>query len=158
LIIKQDKHNLVSNNLLSDSDFVTNLKNFIAVYEESKTIQIPIGIFSNKLGILESVVKYLKENLNLRYNEIATYLNRDQRTIWATYSKAVKKNKTLLEIKGITIPITVFSNRNIGPLESIVAYLKDKSHLELKEISKLLNREYQTIWISYKNAIKKEDK
>ena len=85
-------------------------------------------------------------------------LNRDQRTIWATYSKAVKKNKTLLEIKGITIPITVFSNRNIGPLESIVAYLKDKSHLELKEISKLLNREYQTIWISYKNAIKKEDK
>ena len=158
MIIKQDKHNLVSNNLLSDSDFVTNLKNFIAVYEESKTIQIPIGIFSNKLGILESVVKYLKENLNLRYNEIATYLNRDQRTIWATYSKAVKKNKTLLEIKGITIPITVFSNRNIGPLESIVAYLKDKSHLELKEISKLLNREYQTIWISYKNAIKKEDK
>jgi hypothetical protein len=66
------------------------------IHELSKTddINLPINIFQNrKLGMLEAAVVYLKEELSLSNNKIANMLNRDNRTIWATYSKAKKKLK-----------------------------------------------------------------
>ena len=54
--------------------------------------RIPISIFSNdKLSTLETVVKYLKENVALKLVDIATLLNRDQRAIWTTYNNSKKK-------------------------------------------------------------------
>jgi predicted DNA-binding protein (UPF0251 family) len=66
------------------------------IHELSKTdeISLPIEIFKNrKLGMLESAVLYLVDDLNLSFNKIAKMLNRDNRTIWATYHKAKKKLK-----------------------------------------------------------------
>ncbi len=54
---------------------------------------LPISIFNNKLSILESVVKYLKEVLNLRYYEIANLLGRDNRTIWTIYRRVKEKER-----------------------------------------------------------------
>jgi len=60
---------------------------------DKKDITIPIQTLQNRhLGVLESVVTYLKDELGLRYSEIAHLLNRDQRTIWNAYNNA--KNKT----------------------------------------------------------------
>ncbi len=53
---------------------------------------IPVSTFTDrKLSVLESIVCYLKDNFNLRYSQIATLLNRDERNIWTVYNKAVKK-------------------------------------------------------------------
>lgn len=55
---------------------------------------IPISILSDRrVGALEAVVVYLKDQCNLTYHEIAQLLNRDDRTIWTTYQKGSKKRK-----------------------------------------------------------------
>jgi DNA-directed RNA polymerase specialized sigma24 family protein len=46
------------------------------------------------LSILENVVLYLKDELNLKYSEIAELLSRDDRTIWTVYSRAKEKMST----------------------------------------------------------------
>lgn len=110
---------------------------------------IPIEIFDNsKLAVLESVTKYLKENLNLSYHEIASLLNRNDRTIWVTYSKASKKLESKFIIRKIKfeIPISIFFNRRFSPLESLVRYLKSKFSLKNHDIAILLNRDDTTIW------------
>ena len=40
---------------------------------------------------MESVVFYLKEKMGMTYHEIAVELNRDDRTIWTVYNRALKK-------------------------------------------------------------------
>jgi len=53
---------------------------------------IPVSIFSNrKLSALEALVSYLKD-LGLSYRQISVLLNRDERTIWTVYKRAIKKN------------------------------------------------------------------
>ncbi len=59
---------------------------------------IPIEIFKDRsLSVLESLTRYLKEKLNLRYCQIASYLNRDDRTIWTVYNRAKKKRRANVE-------------------------------------------------------------
>ena len=52
---------------------------------------LPTSILRNrKLTTLESIVYYLKKK-GLKNSEIAKLIDRDQRNIWAIYSKAEKK-------------------------------------------------------------------
>lgn len=119
---------------------------------------LPISIFDNKeLSCLETIVKYLKEEFNLRFHEIALLLNRNDRTIWTTYNNAIKKRKEKLPVKEskFFIPTAIFKNRKFSVLESIVSYLKDKFNLRYSEISILLNRDERNIWTVYSRAKKK---
>jgi DNA-directed RNA polymerase specialized sigma24 family protein len=53
---------------------------------------IPVKVLSDrKLTVFEIIVAYLVEYYNLTYSEIAGLLKRDQRTIWTTYQRALKK-------------------------------------------------------------------
>jgi predicted DNA-binding protein (UPF0251 family) len=55
-------------------------------------INIPLSIFKNrKIGALEAVSLYLKDNLNLTYHQAAVLLQRNDRTIWTACSKAREK-------------------------------------------------------------------
>ena len=55
-------------------------------------ISIPVSIIAErKLAVLESIVAYLKDSLNLTNHEIAAALKRDDRTIWTVYNRALKK-------------------------------------------------------------------
>lgn len=64
-------------------------KNFTIKQEQ---FSIPISIFSNrKLSVLEALVSYLKDTQGLKFSQIAVLLDRDQRTIWTSYSRAKKK-------------------------------------------------------------------
>ncbi|MBI3623061.1 hypothetical protein HY212_03200 [Candidatus Pacearchaeota archaeon] len=58
---------------------------------KEKGYTLPIEIFKNrKLTILESIVVHLKEK-GLKYSEISSLVERDQRNIGSIYKKAVKK-------------------------------------------------------------------
>ena len=59
--------------------------------KESELV-IPASIFTDrKFSVLESIVAYLKDSFGMRYSQIATLLNRDERNIWTIYSRAMKK-------------------------------------------------------------------
>jgi hypothetical protein len=60
----------------------------------SKEESIPVSALTNRnLGMLESAVKYLKEEKKKTFSEIAKLLNRDQRTIWSSYNNVKIKSK-----------------------------------------------------------------
>ena len=143
-------------------DLIDAIESIIEVYKEKKLAKefpvIPLYLFSSRrLGVLEVLVKALKENFFLSYSNIAMLLNRDDRTIWATYRKARKKNLKKFEIRmdAYMVPCNVFSDRNLGPLEALTLYVKHKYDLNFKKISRLLNRNYNTIWISYQKGLRK---
>jgi len=143
---------------LTNKDILTLLKKRI---ENKKECSIPVNIFEDRnLGALESVVKYAKEELNLTYHEIAIHLNRNDRTIWGSYSSSLKKRKEPFSIKEskYNIPLSAIGNSKLGILESVVLYLKEKINLRYRSIAQILNRDERTIWTTYKRAIKKNEK
>ena len=64
----------------------------IRIRKQQPTLAIPLTVLQNRdLSAMEAVVCYLKEQQGLTYSEIASALNRDDRTVWTTYQRAVKK-------------------------------------------------------------------
>ena len=117
---------------------------------------IPATIFSKEIGGLEALCKYMHENLNMSYHEIALAINRDDRTIWTAYQKAVRKMSRPLEVKEtrMILPVSIFKNRRLTVLESAIIYMKSKG-LRYNEISNLINRNQKNVWTIYSRAIKK---
>jgi len=96
----------------------------------------------------------------MTYHEIALLVGRNDKTIWTCYSRARKKRsekeKIALSFEDvIEIPIDIFKNRTLAPLESITSYLKDNKGLSFHEIAVLLNRDDRTIWTCHNRAKKK---
>ncbi|KKL21741.1 hypothetical protein LCGC14_2442390, partial [marine sediment metagenome] len=121
-----------------------------------REINIPVAIFSKKLGALETITKYMKENLNMSYREIGKELERNERTIWTAYKKAKEKQKESLDIKktDIFLPASIFKDKRLTTLESVIIYLKEKG-LRYSEIAELLERDQRNIWTTYSRARKK---
>lgn len=62
--------------------------------QNAHSLMIPSFVFKDRrLKVLEVLVEYLKEDCNLSYHEIAILLNRDDRTIWTVYQRALKKRE-----------------------------------------------------------------
>ncbi|NQU79472.1 hypothetical protein HQ545_06920 [Candidatus Woesearchaeota archaeon] len=122
---------------------------------------VPSSIFLDRdLAPLESITEYLKEEKDMTYHEIALLVGRNDKTIWTCYSRARKKRsekeKIALSFEDvIEIPIDIFKNRTLAPLESITSYLKDNKGLSFHEIAVLLNRDDRTIWTCHNRAKKK---
>ena len=129
-------------------------KEVLEALSKQKQDTLPLSVFSTKkLSVLEIVVKYLKENKEMRYSDIARLLNRDQRTIWVTYDNSLKKSKKKLSDKGgADIPINIFKDRRMPVLVSLVKYLKDNLDYSFSQISGFLNRNYQTVYTSYRRG------
>ena len=136
-----------------------NRKDLLEIIKAREEINISSSIFTKDLGALESLVKYMRENLKMSYIEIAKCLSRDERTIWTAYKKATEKHKHQLEIKrtGIMIPLSIFENKELTALESLILYLKEKG-FNFKEIADILDRDQRNIWTVYSRAKKKMDK
>ena len=124
--------------------------------EVPKEIHIPISIFNKELSSLESVSKYLKENLSLSYHEIAELLNRNDRTIWITYRNASRKLKSRFVVRKsrFQIPVSVIADRKLSVLEAIVSHLK-QFNLTYREIAVMLKRDERNIWTVHNRAKKK---
>ncbi|MFC1741786.1 hypothetical protein ACFL3V_04595 [Nanoarchaeota archaeon] len=122
---------------------------------------VPSSIFRDRsLAPLESISEFLKENKGLTYHEIAVLVGRDDRTIWTCCHRAKKKRENHparedTDENCIEIPLSIFKDRTLAPLEKITSFVKELKHLSYHEIAALLNRDDRTIWTCYNRAQKK---
>lgn len=125
-----------------------------------KEILIPLSIFNKKLSVLETVVKYLKENLKFNFHKIGELIGRDERNIWHTYNSARKKYSELFEIEEsqFFIPVSIFRDKKFSALEAVTVFMKDQFGLNYKEISDLIKRDQRTVWTVYNRSKKKHGK
>lgn len=152
---KEDKISLVSS-LLNE----LKVQHSIAEHEilTRKEISVPVGIFDNDvLGSLEAIVKYMKEELKLKFSKIAKLLSRSSKTIWATYKNASKKMPSAFGIvsKGIMIPASAFSDRSFSTLESLVGFVKELGYSN-HEVALMLRLDDRTIWTVYDRVKRKK--
>lgn len=60
--------------------------------------------------------------------------------------------RCIIKDKGLTIPSSIFRDRELSVLEAIAVYLKDSRNMRYAEIARLLNRDDRTIWTAYNRA------
>lgn len=130
-------------------------KQILELAEQRTMTFIPLYIFSDrKLGILETVVKYLKEELAMSFKEIGGSIARDNKMVWTVYDNAIKKQPYRLPEKSprYLIPLEIFKDKTYGPLTSLVIYCREELGLDNSAISKLINRDTRTLWAVYDKA------
>jgi DNA-binding CsgD family transcriptional regulator len=131
---------------------------FVKEHLEGKHILIPVSIFSNnRLSALETIVKYLRENEQLRNNETAQMLGKAPTSVWITYRNACRKLASRFHVgtTDVFIPTSEVSSYNLSVLESISLYLKLICGFSYRKIGRLLNRDERTIWTVCSRARKK---
>ena len=154
LKIVKDNKKLLDKAISLKENYKLTDKDFLEIIKEN--ILIPISIFKNS-SPLESLVKYLKENIGLSLHEIASLLKRDERTIWTTYNNALNKNISLDASSKVNVPVNIFEDRKLSVFENLISYLINEEHFEMNELSRLLNRDYKTVWTCYNRAKVKEN-
>ena len=123
---------------------------------DPSALYVPISIFNQELSGLEALSYYLKEHAGLRFCVIASLLNRDDRTIWDSYTQGKKKALSFSNTTStFHIPLYIFEDRNLGVLEALSKYLKEERALKFSQIAKLLGKNDRTIWTAYHRAQKK---
>lgn len=118
-------------------------------------ISIPISIFSKELSPGEALVKFLKENKNMKFSQIAKLLNKKENAVWLNYNRSKEKSITSFEgyqMDKINLPVHIFKIEKLSHLESIIYYLRHELRLSNNELSKLLNKSPQVLSISYNHA------
>ncbi len=130
-------------------------KDILQVFDD-KEIFLPSAIFIKQLSILESVTKYLKEELQLSYHQTGLLLKRNEKNIWHTYSNAKKKHVAALKVSPSKyfIPVSIFQTE-LSMLENLVVYAKEHLNLTYHNIALLLERNDRTIWTMYQRAKRK---
>ncbi len=136
----------------NQSEKLLNSKNI-----DPKNIFIPSSIFSINLGSFEAITLYLRDIKKLRNHEIAKLTKRSEKSTWASYNKAVKKNPNLnlSSYIGVQIPLSILLDRNLGVFEAICVYLKEEVCMKNCEISNLLKRDQRTVWTAISRAKRK---
>lgn len=130
-----------------------------SLQEPHEGIKIPISAFNNDtLSGLETIAKYLRENMLLSFKQIAELTNRSNIALAVTYRNAKRKRGERLneEVSPYALPVSVIKDRNLSVLENIVSYLKDNFALNYHQIALLLNRNDRTIWTVYQRARRKK--
>ncbi len=118
--------------------------------------KIPLTIFSTKLFPLEAIVRYLKDILGLRVNEIAKKLHKKASAVSTAYKKGKKKSFVFMKTD-ILIPLSEFEkNPSLSVLEVVVSYLKKKG-FTITHIAKLLRKSPKTVWTVQKRAERKNE-
>lgn len=157
----KDKHNKESLTrilrTLEKEDVIELFADYIA-HEEQLVARIPLSAFIPELGPLESVVKFLKEELDFENRQIAKLLSKSQQSVWISYRNAQKKHRGRLPSvhTGFDLPITCLQNSRFSVLENIVIFLREKHDLKFSKIAGMLNRSQTTIWTTYNRAMKRK--
>ena len=150
-------HLLKNTYKISDQDL---LKLLLEAQEKlSEKEKFPLNIINEKLTVLESLVKYLREQKNYTLHECAEILGRNEKNLWHAYHSATQKVPSPLrgEASSIFVPLDIFSDEKLSPQEALVFYLKENEKMTLHMIAKLLFRDDRTIWTAYTRAKQKYD-
>jgi DNA-directed RNA polymerase specialized sigma24 family protein len=126
---------------------------------EKRDCSIPLSALSFGTAPLEAIVSYLKDRKGISIKEISKILARSYRTVWATYSNSKKRkfkkmNKRMQ--KEICIPLSAFSNSNLGIFESAVKFLREERSMRYHAIAEITGRDERTVWTAYQKAKEKE--
>jgi len=65
--------------------------------------------------------------------------------------------RSIKKRKEITVPVKIFQDRTLAPLEAISIFLKDKKGLTYHQIAEYTNRDDRTIWTCYNRGKKKQE-
>ena len=154
-----DTLNYLKESGLSSEEIIELVNKLLKVPVEEE-VKVPISVFKNdKLGSLETIVKYLRENMLLSFKQIGALTNRNDIALAVSYRNAKKKlaeKFVVEEISPYFIPFKILQDRNLSVLENIVSYLKDTFGITYHKIALLLNRNNRTIWTVYQRALKKK--
>jgi hypothetical protein len=119
---------------------------------------IPVSIFNEHLGALESVVKYMREELALDYHSIAVLLGRNPGPIGVTYRRSKKKFASGLDTSSKeSIPFEALrANKDTGLsiFESLAYYLAKQGY-DWHDIARIVCRNDKTVWTVLDRAKKK---
>jgi len=113
-------------------------------------ILVPTAVFCDRtLSISESLVDYLWTVHGLSPSKIGKELSMDRRNVWTIMQRLSRKRelkKPDVKISdNVFVPVSIFSERSVSVLESIVGHLSSLD-LSNKAIALLLNRSQKTIW------------
>ena len=132
------------------SEEIIELVNKLLKVPVEEEVKVPISVFKNDyLGSLETIVKYLRENLLLSFKQIGALTNRNEIALAVSYRNAKKKLEAKFVVEEISpyfIPVKILQDRNLSVLENIASFLKDTYGLTYHKIALLLNRDDRTIW------------
>ncbi len=121
----------------------------------TQTTTVPLSIFGTSLYPLEAISLYLHKYTNQNFTQIAKKINRDEKSIWAAHTRAIKKNQKFSLNPSHHIPLEIFNNQTYSLQESLVLYLKKKLHLSHKQIALYLNTSPNSIATIAKRGEKK---
>ncbi|MFH1174212.1 MAG: hypothetical protein V1725_03710 [archaeon] len=137
----------------SPTDINSTLPTYVLQHTISLEETLPASIFSGKPSGLQAIVKYLHEQKHYSFARIAKLLNRDPRTIWASYAHV---RHLIIPLKeSPLLPVHIFADRHASTLEHIVFQLKQQG-LTFSAIARLLNKDPRTIWTAHNRLRKKE--
>ncbi len=127
---------------------------FLRIERMMKARSVPISIFhEERLAPLEALVKYLREECQLSYEDIAHVLRRNPGPIGVTYRTARRKMPGRLALSGMRMELAIFST-GLSILESLATHLHD-SGMSLHEVAQVLSRNDRTIWTVVSRARRK---
>ncbi len=136
------------------------LTKLVSLFQEAKQeAGVPLSLFAQKMPPAGALCKYLKENKQFSNKEIAGLLNRDQKSIWGSYQRAKKKKlwKQGQKQEAYYLPISIFSNRSLSLLESVVLHLHQTYNLTNPQIAKLLHKSPNSMAVLLKRAKEKNE-
>ena len=154
-----DTFKYLKNQGLGAEDIISLVTKLLKV-EPKEEVKVPLSVFKNDyLSSLETIVKYLRENLLLSFKQIASLTNRNEIALAVTYRNARKKLEAKFadESSPYSIPVSILQDRNLSVLENVVSYLKDTFGLNYHKVAVLLNRNDRTVWTVYQRAKKKKN-
>lgn len=70
--------------------------------------------------------------------------------------KILIPTKLLTLMSSVKLPLHIFHNNRLTPLEAIITFLKEEHNLSYHELSLLIKRDERNVWTIYHNAKKKQ--
>ncbi len=149
---------LIQKHQLSPARVQETFHSILSSLEKEEEDSFPLSILSEELTVLESLVKYLKEERAYSLHTIAEILGRNEKNLWHAYHNATHKKSTPSRVdpSSPTVPLKIFTEQKLSPLETLVVYLKEQRGLSYHAIAELLLRDDRTIWTTYMRAKKKD--
>ncbi len=99
---------------------------------------------SDRAEVLRELILYFRKK-GLSKKEFASVVEQ-------AYEEEVEKPAKPAEP---AVPVSVFDNDVLSPLESIVKYFKENKGLRLFELARLINRDQRVVGVTYHNAVDK---